>query len=63
MQIFLAKIDLRFQLPHLRKLANVYEYCIYTFCAKGVSVQTGVFGANMEVNLLNDGPVTISVEI
>jgi D-Tyr-tRNAtyr deacylase len=26
-------------------------------------VQTGVFGANMEVSLINDGPVTISVEI
>jgi D-Tyr-tRNAtyr deacylase len=26
-------------------------------------VQTGVFGANMEVSLVNDGPVTISVEI
>ncbi len=42
---------------------SLYEYCIDTFRAKGVLVQTGVFGANMEVNLVNDGPVTISVEI
>jgi D-aminoacyl-tRNA deacylase len=37
----------------------VYE----SFCAAlrelGVAVETGVFGARMEVELLNDGPVTI----
>ena len=25
-------------------------------------VQTGVFGANMKINLVNDGPVTISID-
>ncbi|RKD23929.1 D-tyrosyl-tRNA(Tyr) deacylase [Ammoniphilus oxalaticus] len=29
---------------------------------QGVEVQTGVFGAMMEVNLINDGPVTLIVE-
>ncbi len=29
----------------------------------GAKVQTGVFGADMEVDLLNDGPVTISLEV
>jgi len=37
------------------------------FCAAlrelGVSVQTGVFGARMQVSLVNDGPVTIVLEL
>ena len=40
----------------------VYE----TFCTAlrdlGVEVATGVFGAKMEVELVNDGPVTIILE-
>lgn len=40
----------------------LYEY----FCKKceeqGINVQKGVFGAHMEVSLLNDGPVTIVLE-
>jgi len=27
----------------------------------GLAVQTGVFGANMQVELVNDGPVTILI--
>lgn len=41
---------------------ELYEY----FCDKckenGVEVQTGIFGADMKVSLLNDGPVTIILE-
>jgi D-aminoacyl-tRNA deacylase len=37
------------------------------FCAElralGVPVETGVFGASMRVELVNDGPVTILLEI
>ena len=37
------------------------------FCAalrdEGVSVETGVFGARMAVELVNDGPVTIVVDL
>jgi D-tyrosyl-tRNA(Tyr) deacylase len=37
------------------------------FCAElralGVPVETGVFGARMQVELVNDGPVTILLEI
>jgi D-tyrosyl-tRNA(Tyr) deacylase len=37
------------------------------FCAElrrlGVRVETGVFGARMEVELVNDGPVTIALEL
>jgi D-tyrosyl-tRNA(Tyr) deacylase len=29
----------------------------------GATVETGVFGANMKVSLVNDGPVTIVMEI
>jgi D-aminoacyl-tRNA deacylase len=29
----------------------------------GARVQTGVFGADMQVSLINDGPVTIIVEL
>jgi D-tyrosyl-tRNA(Tyr) deacylase len=31
--------------------------------ARGASVATGVFGADMKVELLNDGPVTILLEV
>ena len=37
------------------------------FCAalrdQGVHVETGVFGARMQVELVNDGPVTIVLEV
>jgi D-tyrosyl-tRNA(Tyr) deacylase len=29
----------------------------------GASVQTGVFGANMKVSLVNDGPVTLVLDL
>jgi D-tyrosyl-tRNA(Tyr) deacylase len=31
--------------------------------AKGLTVATGVFGAHMQVELVNDGPVTILLEV
>ena len=31
--------------------------------ALGAHVETGVFGANMKVSLVNDGPVTIIVDM
>lgn len=41
---------------------ELYEYIIEE-CKKQVSnVQTGVFGADMQVSLVNDGPVTIILE-
>ena len=40
----------------------LYEYFINK-CKKIIpAVQTGVFGADMKVNLINDGPVTIIIE-
>ena len=30
--------------------------------AKGIDVQTGIFGADMKIDLCNDGPVTIVLD-
>ena len=42
------------------------EHLYERFCSElrtaGVPVETGVFGAGMEVELVNDGPVTILLE-
>ena len=40
----------------------VYEAFCAAFRALGLEVATGVFGARMEVELVNDGPVTIVLE-
>lgn len=40
----------------------LYEY-FCTECEKnGVNVEKGIFGADMEVDFINDGPVTIIIE-
>ncbi|MGB0968472.1 MAG: D-aminoacyl-tRNA deacylase [Halocynthiibacter sp.] len=41
---------------------RLYEYFITRMQAEGINVQTGKFGADMKVRLLNDGPVTIPME-
>ena len=40
----------------------LYELFVETLKAAGIPVQTGVFGAMMDVHLVNDGPVTFLVE-
>jgi D-tyrosyl-tRNA(Tyr) deacylase len=41
----------------------LYERMIHMISeALGMPVQTGIFGADMKVNLLNDGPVTIWID-
>ncbi len=44
------------------KANELYEY----FCGKskqeGIKVKKGIFGADMQISLLNDGPVTIVLE-
>jgi D-aminoacyl-tRNA deacylase len=40
----------------------VYEHFAQVLRDLGVPVQTGVFGARMEVGLVNDGPVTIVLD-
>jgi len=41
----------------------LYERFCDALRALGVPVQTGVFGAYMQVELVNDGPVTIIIEV
>ncbi len=44
------------------KAEELYEYII-SECKKQIEVvETGIFGADMKVQLLNDGPVTIILE-
>ena len=41
----------------------LYEYAVEQLIAQGVTVKKGVFGADMKILQLNDGPVTIIYEI
>jgi D-aminoacyl-tRNA deacylase len=41
----------------------IYERFCDALRAEGVPVQTGVFGARMQVSLVNDGPVTIVLDV
>lgn len=41
---------------------ELYERFVADMTGLGVQVQTGSFGARMEVELVNDGPVTIMLE-
>lgn len=40
----------------------LYEYFCDECANNGIEVQRGIFGADMKVQLLNDGPVTIVIE-
>lgn len=40
----------------------LYEYFCDECSKNGIEVQRGIFGADMKVQLLNDGPVTIIME-
>ena len=44
------------------KAAVLYEYFIKCIKGSNISVQTGKFRAMMDVELINDGPVTLWVE-
>lgn len=41
---------------------RLYEYFLKKCTEYGMKVEKGIFGAHMEVSLLNDGPVTIILE-
>ena len=41
---------------------RLYEYFVSRVRAANIPVETGVFQAHMDVELLNDGPVTLIVE-
>ena len=40
----------------------LYERFLAQFRAAGLRVESGEFGADMQVDLLNDGPVTLILE-
>lgn len=44
---------------HANKL---YEYFIKELGEQGIHTESGIFGAHMELSLINDGPVTIILE-
>lgn len=46
--------------PDLGK--RLYEAAIEAFLQQGVHVETGVYGAQMRVHLVNDGPVTLILD-
>lgn len=44
------------------KAEPLYEYAIKELSAYGITVKKGVFGADMQIDQHNDGPVTILLE-
>ncbi|MFT5122066.1 MAG: D-tyrosyl-tRNA(Tyr) deacylase [Kiritimatiellia bacterium] len=40
----------------------LYEAYIHELRARGFRVETGIFGADMRVSLVNDGPVTLQLD-
>lgn len=44
------------------KAEPLYEYFIKKCEEEGIHVEKGIFGADMKVSLVNDGPVTILME-
>lgn len=45
------------------KAEPLYEYTLEQLRRQGVVVKKGVFGADMQIEQINDGPVTILLEI
>ena len=43
------------------KAEPLYEYFCGIIRGKGIRVETGVFAAEIQVTLVNDGPVTIDI--
>lgn len=41
---------------------RLYDHFAHALAAEGIAVETGRFGASMQVALVNDGPVTIWIE-
>ena len=49
------------EVPEIAK--PIYEYFSKALCDLGVETKLGVFGADMKIEQLNDGPVTIIYEL
>ena len=41
---------------------NLYDYLTHELKETGLDIQTGIFGADMEVDLINDGPATFVLD-
>jgi len=41
---------------------SLYEQFVQRFCALGIHTETGVFGAYMQVEIHNTGPVTLMID-
>lgn len=41
---------------------NLYDYLTHELKETGLNIQTGIFGADMEVDLINDGPATFVLD-
>ncbi len=41
---------------------QLYEYFLKQAKAEGIIAQQGIFGAHMDISLINDGPVTLIIE-
>ena len=42
---------------------SLYDYFVETTRSSDLKVETGIFGADMKVSLVNDGPVTFLLEV
>lgn len=66
---FTLAADLRGNRPGFSTAAKpdegkrLYEYFTARVAAEGIPVQNGIFGADMDVSLNNDGPVTIWMDV
>ncbi len=45
-----------------QKAMQLYNYMIEKFKNNNINTQTGIFGASMKIEIINDGPVTIMLE-
>ncbi|MEM6254426.1 MAG: D-aminoacyl-tRNA deacylase [Cyanobacteria bacterium P01_D01_bin.156] len=50
------------QAAALERAVKLYEYFVAQLRQSGVHIETGKFGAHMEVTIENDGPVTLVLE-
>ena len=60
MQTVHKAIDHHLQKPQFAN--ELYKYAIEKCKEQIKNVETGVFGADMQVSLINDGPVTIMLQ-
>ena len=44
------------------KAEELYNYFVEQCKKEGIKTETGIFGADMKVSLINDGPVTVMLE-